>query len=157
MARGRPRKSVEPPVETPAPNVTPVSDTEAANGDGIKKRRRRRNIGPDYASETRSILDAVLRSRANRGATQEALNAAVTWARSVRAEGDALRDLANSPRRQKSQTSPDRQARHDMNKALLEGILAGEIALDVADNGDLIFLHNGGQGSIAFSVDATEA
>jgi hypothetical protein len=157
MARGRPRKETETNEAAPAENATAPSEITDTPTEAGKKRRKRRTSAPDFPAETRAILNAVLRSRASRGATQEALASAVAWARSVRAEGDSLRELANSPRRQKAQTSPDRTARYDLNKALLEGVLSGEIALDVADNGDLVFLHNGGQNGFAFTMETSEA
>lgn len=135
-----PKKKTEAPEPTPvSPPETLMEGSEAAP----KKRRRRRAQSPDYAAETQTLIDAVLRSRGTRGATQEILASVVAWARSVRSEGDALRGLAGQPRRQKTQAPADRTARYEMNKALLEGVLSGNIALDVHDNGDLVFLHTG--------------
>lgn len=69
------------------------------------------------------------------------MQSVVAWARSVRDEGSELAEIAKKPRRAKAQAPADRLARHEMNRALLEGILAGRIALDVQEGGSLVFLH----------------
>lgn len=124
------------------PVAAPVVEME--NGESPTRRRRRRrtqNTAPDYAAETVSLVEAALRSRGARGASQELLQSVISWARSVRAEGEELKLLQGRPRRQKTQAPADRLVRYEMNRALLDGILAGTIVLDVQENGDLLFLH----------------
>jgi hypothetical protein len=101
-------------------------------------------------------VEALLKSRGFRGATQEDLQQVVAWAQQTRAEGEALRSesvprrtraagrsaqaRAAALRQQQAQQEKlqERLTRHSMNQALLEGVLAGRVALDV-QNGQLIF------------------
>jgi hypothetical protein len=140
----RPRKStISPaPAEPPAPQeiAAPSADGTAAV---VRRRRRRRTVAaPDYALETVKLVEAVLRSRGAKGATQETLQSVITWARGIRDEGEQLRELASRPRRQKTQAPMERLAAYEMNRALLDGILAGAIVLDVQSDGVLVFLHS---------------
>lgn len=106
------------------------------------------------------LIDALLKSRGATGATQAEIAQVVTWAQAILAEGSALatesaelrklgpRTKRTSPiaaARQKQQKEA-RQAeiaarvqRHVMDRALLDGVLAGAISVDVKD-GDLVFL-----------------
>jgi hypothetical protein len=83
-----------------------------------------------------------------KGATQEVLQSVIAWARGIREEGDALRELSGRPRRQKAQAPSERIARYDMNRALLDGILKGVITLDVLDGGTIVFLHKDAAASV---------
>lgn len=135
-------------LETPA---TPAATTDTP----IIKRRGRRKALPKVAapaSETMQLVEKVLRSRGTRGATQETLQSVVTWARSIREEGESLQQLSSSPRRRTSPAPTERVARYEMNLALLEGVLAGTLSLDVQDNGDFVFLH----GAIVSPTSITE-
>jgi len=139
MPRGRkPAVPLEATPEPAAP-VTPATDAPAP----IRRRRRRRTTGtgPDYSGETVKLVEAVLKSRGARGATQDTLQSVITWARGIREEGDALRDIAGRPRRPKIQAPSERIAAYEMNRALLDGILQGAIVLDVQEDGTLVFLH----------------
>lgn len=89
-----------------------------------------------------TLVESLLRSRGIKGATQDELQGVVAWARSIRAEGQSLTELSARPRRAKTQAPADRVARFEMNRALLDGVLGGTIALDVQDDGVLIFLHS---------------
>ena len=136
MAR---RKATETPVAaTTAPEPEPeMTDTPV--------RRRRRRTTVDHAAQTAILVDAVLKSRAGRGASQEALHAVIQWARGVHAEAEALKLLVGRPRRMKAQASVDRIAAFQLNKALLEGVLAGSIGIDVNESGAIVFLQSEGE------------
>jgi hypothetical protein len=103
-------------------------------------RRRRSSNTFDHGAQTAMLVDALLKTRAGRGATQEELQAVVAWARGVHAETEALSGLASRPRRLKAQAPIERIAAHDVNKTLLEGTLAGGIHLDVDENGSIVFI-----------------
>lgn len=122
MPRGRPRiHPTDEPIKFPRgrkPPTPPVYDSFA---------------------ETKSLITAILRSRGDLGATPEMLQKVVAWARSVRAETDLLRDLAERQRRPKSGTEPDRVLENEMNRALLDGVLDGSITIRVADDGGFSF------------------
>ncbi len=106
-----------------------------------KVRRKRRAVTPvDTAAETAKIVEAALKSRGAQGAMQDDLQIIVDWARTVRTEGDALKDFADRPRRQKVESYSERLARYEMNRALLDSVLAGMVILDV-QNGAIRFLH----------------
>jgi hypothetical protein len=127
---------------------SPISATPADDVEGeapIRRRRRRRTTppaAPDYGGETTLVVEAALKSRGAKGATQDVLQNVVNWARSVRTEGDELRVLASRPRRLKTQAPVERTARYEMNKALLDGILTGGITLDVLEDGQIVFIHS---------------
>jgi hypothetical protein len=117
-----------------------------------------------------------LTSRGAAGATQSEIAQVVGWAQSILAESVALqtetaelrklgpRGKRTSPlsaARQKQQKElrqqeiAERVQRHTMDRALLDGVLAGKISVDVKE-GDLVFLsgryaaeHAGGAGSEA--------
>ena len=135
----RPRKATLTPEAS-----APVAETPAPEGDApIRRRRRRRSTpvaAPDYAQETVLLVEAALKSRGSKGATQDVLASVVAWARSVRAEGEELKVINSRPRRTKNQAPVDRVATYEMNRALLDGILTGGITVDVQDDGKLIFL-----------------
>jgi hypothetical protein len=143
----RPRKTPLPDDETPAtPAELNPEGADGADGLPVRRRRRRRTaaqIAEQQGGETALLVDAVLRSRGGRGATPDMLQNVVTWARTVRAEGDALRELSGRPRRQKTQAPMERVARFELNRALLDGVLQGTVALDVNDDGTLQFFHGG--------------
>ena len=136
---GRPPKVKITP-EVPAPIAeAPAPETDAP----VRRRRRRRTTPPtppDYAQETVMIVEAALKSRGSKGATQDILASVVGWARSVRSEGEELKVINSRPRRTKNQAPIDRTATYEMNRALLDGILTGGITIDVQDDGQLIFL-----------------
>ena len=155
----RPRKATLTP-EAPAP----VAETPAIEGDAPVRRRRRRRTtpppAPDYAQETVLLVEAALKSRGSKGATEDLLGKVVGWARGVRAEGDELKTINSRPRRTKNQPSTDRTASHDLNRALLDGILTGGITIDVQDDGKLLFLSAGAiptsDGGLPFLSTASE-
>lgn len=126
----RPRKVVdETVVAAPETATAPI------------RRRRRRTTVVDHAAQTAILVEAVLKTRNGRGATQEELHAIVAWARGVHAEAEALQALAGRPRRQKAQAPVERIAAYELNKTLLDGVLAGSIGLDVDENGSIVFIN----------------
>lgn len=154
----RPRKTAL-VAETTTDDAPPTS-ASADNGDAaaaapVKKRRRRRMTKTPATTETGALVEALLRSRGGRGATQIELQTVITWAHSVRDEGDALRELASRLRRPKGPAPSERTAHFEMNRALLDGVLAGSIAIDVQDGGALVFLH--GNATAASSANGAGA
>lgn len=51
-----------------------------------------------------------------------------------------MRQLKTRPRRAKAEISAERIAKFDVNKATLDGVLAGQIGIDVDDEGNIVFL-----------------
>jgi hypothetical protein len=102
-------------------------------------------------------VEAVLRSRGAKGATQDALQSVISWSREIRAEGEALKELSSRPRRQKTQAPADRVSRFEMNRALLDGVLAGTVLLDLRDDGSFLFLHRDSVTAAATTTPAAEA
>ena len=139
--------------------ATPTDTPPAAGGEGAtttkKTRRRRRSLGGGPA-ETATLVEALLRSRATGGASQDEVEAVVGWARSVRAEAQALGDAMKRPTRQNRERLADRLAAQEMNMVLLTGVLEGRIALDVKD-GKILFLHGGGGSTGASSGEPVAA
>ena len=105
----------------------------------VVRRRRRRTI-IDHAGQTSILVAALLKSRSGKGASQSSVIEIVEWARGVHEEDAALRTLKTRPRRLKAEVSAERIAKFDVNKALLDGVLAGQIGIDVDDNGGILFL-----------------
>jgi len=138
----RPRKNPLPMDPAPVEEAPPPAAPEGADTP-VRRRRRRRTttLLPEQGNETATLIEAVLRSRGSRGASPDMLTGVITWARAVRTEGDALKELSGRPRRQKTQAPMERIAKYEMNRALLDGILAGTVALDVQEDGSLQFFH----------------
>ena len=136
---GRPRKT--PPALENSESTVEDTVVESFQAEPVapvvRRRRRRKNTGAE-ANDARHLVDALLHSRAERGATPDELHAIIAWARSVRDEAEILVSLADRPRRQKNQVSVERITRHEMNRALLDGVLGGAIAIDIVDEG-LVF------------------
>lgn len=124
MPRGRPR-------------INPADDP------GKPQRARRSTVltppEQDSFTETKFLVAAILRSRGVLGATPGVLQKVVAWARSVRAETELLRDLADRQRRPRTGTEPDRVMTNEMNRALLDGVLDGSIRIQVSDDGGFTF------------------
>src|SRR4051812_34723501 len=129
MPRGRPR--TRPIEETPEGAVKPVRRRGPA--------RKTVAAAPDTFSETKSLVVAILKSRGERGATSDTLQNVIGWARAVRAETEAIRELSTRQRRPKTGAEPERSVKNELNRALLEGVLDGSITLDVADDGSFSF------------------
>lgn len=114
---------------------TPVAEETVA-----RRRRRRRTV--DHAAEAAALTAALLKARGARGATLAELQAVTLWARGVHDEGTELAGLARQPRRAKSQGAPERLAAFQVNKHLLDGVLAGTLTVDVNESGQVSFGHS---------------
>ncbi len=121
-------------------NATPAATTESADAVKPIVRRRRRRTVIDHAGQTVVLVSALLKTRGGKGAPQSALMAVTEWARGVHEEDTTLRQLKTRPRRAKAEISAERIAKFDVNKALLDGVLAGQIGIDVDDEGNIVFL-----------------
>lgn len=135
-------------------------------------------------SGTSRLIEALLRSRGARGATEADLEQVIRWAEGIRAEaasieaeGAELRRLGprgkrsvsgaaatrqKQQRQEKQRVLEQRRQRHAMDQALLTGVLDGGIAVDVGSEGQLLFLHKDAQQqhaatSSAEGRDGTEA
>ncbi|WP_395091453.1 hypothetical protein [Armatimonas sp.] len=102
-------------------------------------RRRRRSTTVDHAAQTAILIDSLLKGRGASGASQEEALAVVNWARGVHAEDAELKVLTTRVRRAKAQNAPERQVALDLNKALLDGVLAGSLVVDVNESGSVAF------------------
>lgn len=117
--------------------------TEAPTTEEAAAPRRRRRRAVDHASEAAALTAALLKARGARGATLAELQTVTLWARGVHDEGAALASLARQPRRAKSQGAPERLAAFQVNKHLLDGVLAGTFCVDVNEAGQVSFGHAG--------------
>jgi hypothetical protein len=154
--RGRKPGTTTGTTRTTAARTTTARST-AARGTAAKpagttttRRRRRTSAAPDYTQETAKIIAAVLKNRGSKGATPELLQKVIEWTRAIREENEAYTELANRPRRRKAAFANDRLAKYELNKALLDGILAGDLTLDILEDGSMVFVHSasaGGNGS----------
>ena len=61
--------------------------------------------------------------------------ALISWARSVHAEKVELSKLKPRSRAVKPEILAERRAAHEVNQALLEGVLAGSLAVGMSDGG----------------------
>ena len=122
----RPKAAVEGLEEVPAASSAPVV-------------RRRRTINIDHNAQGQILIESLLKSRGERGATQEEALAVVTWARGVHAETAELKTLTTRVRRAKAQNAPERQIALGVNQALLDGVLSGALAIDVNEVGAITF------------------
>jgi len=134
MPRGRPRTR---PIEDATENTAP----RPVRRRGPNRKTLTVSAAPDSFVETKAIIAAILKSRGDRGASAEILQNVISWARNVRAEEAALKELSSRQRRPKTGVDGDRVAKNELNRALLEGILEGVITLDVSEEGTLSFRH----------------
>ena len=123
------------------PKVVSEVTTEAAEVAPVVRRRRRVSRVIDHAAQTALLVDSLLKTRGTEGASQEELQSVINWARGVHAETEELKTLVGRPRRQKALASPDRMAAYELNKALLENVLAGSIGLNVSESGSIVFIN----------------
>jgi len=103
-------------------------------------RRRRRRTTVDHAAQTAILVNALLKSRGESGAAQSAIISVIEWARNVHEEDAAMRQLKTRPRRAKAEISGERVAKFDVNKALLDGVLAGQVGINIDEDGNIVFL-----------------
>lgn len=123
----RPKAVVEGAEEAPAAISAPV----------VRRRRRTTNI--DHNAQGQILIESLLKSRGERGATQEEALAVVTWARCVHAEAAELKALTTRVRRAKAQNAPERQIALGVNQALLDGVLSGSLSVGVNEAGAITF------------------
>ena len=102
-------------------------------------RRRRRSSVVDHGAQTQILIDSLLRGRGASGASQEEALTVIQWARGVHAEEADLKALTTRVRRAKALNAPERQVALDQNKALLNGVLAGTLIVDVTEAGNVAF------------------
>ena len=72
-------------------------------------------------------------------ASQKDMETVLDWVRSVTAEAEALKELSKRPRRAKAEGATERIGKLELNKALLQALLAGDIAVDVDSDGEIVF------------------
>ncbi|MGC4044888.1 MAG: hypothetical protein QM758_13930 [Armatimonas sp.] len=102
-------------------------------------RRRRRRTTVDYAAQTDTLVSALLKARGESGVRQADALAVVNWARGVHTEGTELKTLATRVRKVKTESVAERQVAYEVNKALLDGVLAGQMTVNVDDTGNVVF------------------
>ena len=119
-------------IEVAATTEEPVAATPV-----VRRRRRRSTV--DHGAQTAILIDSLLKGRGAGGATQEEALVVVNWARGVHAEEAELKTLTTRVRRAKALNAPERQVVLDLNKALLDGVLAGSLVVDVTESGSVAF------------------
>ena len=95
-------------------------------------RRRRRRTVIDHAGQTKTIVESLMKARGEAGASGADALAVVTWVRGVHEEAAALKILTARVRKAKAEGVAERLVALDVNKALLDGVLSGELLIDVA-------------------------
>jgi hypothetical protein len=155
------RRRGRPPGATTATNgQTTPSSARRAGTRGAGRPRRARAGG---TAETGALIDALLRSRGGHGATQEELRRVVVWADETRREAEAIveesrprraprgtgktagprskaaQERQRQEQREREEQLRDRRNRNQTDRALLEGVLAGRVLMDVVE-GDIRFL-----------------
>ncbi|MBB6053440.1 hypothetical protein [Armatimonas rosea] len=126
----RPKITTDPVAETP----------EVAAAAPVVRRRRRRTGAIDHVAQTALLVESLLKTRGAQGASQEELQSVIAWARGVHGEAEELKTLVGRPRRQKALASPERMAAFELNKALLDSVLAGTIGVNVSSSGAIVFI-----------------
>ena len=102
-------------------------------------RRTRRSRIIDHALQGQILLASLLKSRSERGATRDEALAVVQWARGVHAEAADLKALSTQVRKAKAENFAERQVALKLNQTLLEGVIAGTLAIDVNEAGAISF------------------
>jgi len=146
---------------TPTPRRSRTSPGSTASNRGRRGRRSQSSAG----SATGALIEALLKSRGSSGATQAELRRVVAWAEGVNREAVAIETESKSkPRRaprgagKTARSSPqgkaaqarrrqeqeeqlrERRIQNQADRALLDGVIAGRVLLDVTAEGDLRFL-----------------
>jgi hypothetical protein len=91
----------------------------------IRRRRPRQTV--DHIAQTQVLVSA-----------GDAL-AVVSWARGVHAEGAELKALATRARKVNAPGVAERKMAYEVNKALLDGVLAGATTINVGEDGGIVF------------------
>ncbi len=107
----------------------------------------------DHVAQTGILIGALLKARDGAGTSQADALAVVSWARGVHEEEAALRALATRARKMNAPGVAERQMAHTVNKALLDGVLAGTTTINVDSEGAIVF----GDASAPKAAPATEA
>ena len=116
-----------------------VAEAAPATPSAPVVRRRRRTANIDHNAQGQILIESLLKSRGERGATQEEALAVVTWARGVHAEDAELKTLTIRVRLAKAQNAPERQIALGVNQSLLDGVLSGALSVDVNEAGAITF------------------
>ncbi|WP_309716597.1 hypothetical protein [Armatimonas sp.] len=101
--------------------------------------RRRRRTVVDHAAQGQILVASLLKSRGERGATQEEALAVVMWARGIHDEAAELKALSTRVRRAKTENAAERQIALMLNQSLLDGVISGSLAVDVNEAGGITF------------------
>lgn len=122
----------------------PKAATEAAEAPGstapaLVVRRRRRRTVVDHAAQTQLLVNSLLKARGQAGATGDAALTIVNWARGVHEEGAELKTLATRVRKVNAPGVAERKLSYEVNKALLDGVLAGTVTVNVDETGNIVF------------------
>ncbi|MGC4044861.1 MAG: hypothetical protein QM758_13795 [Armatimonas sp.] len=102
-------------------------------------RRRRRRTVVDHAAQTQILVKALLKARGETGATLDDALKVISWARGVHDEGAELKTLATRVRKVRAEGVAERQVAYEVNKALLDGVLAGVLTVNVDESGSIVF------------------
>jgi hypothetical protein len=121
--------------------ATTTASAATTEGAAVKPvvRRRRRRTTVDHVAQTGILIGALLKARDGAGTSQGDALAVVSWARGVHEEEAALRALATQARKLKAPGVAERQMAHTVNKALLDGVLAGTTTINVDSEGSIVF------------------
>jgi hypothetical protein len=109
---------------------------KASTGTTPVRRRRRRTVTPNAVTLAKTIVDSML---ASGNASQKDMEIVLDWVRKVGTESEALKELVKRPRRAKAEGAGERIAKLELNKALLQGLLASELTISVDADGDIVF------------------
>lgn len=93
----------------------------------------------DHATQTQILVNAILKARGESGANQADVLTVVSWARGVHSAGAELKTLAARVRKSRTDGTAGRQINYDVNKALLDGVLAGQLTVNVDEAGNVVF------------------
>ena len=137
--------------------------TKTRGGKGGANKGKKDGAG----TETARLIEALLVSRGQRGASEAELEQVVRWAERIRAQGAAieaeaaeLRKLGprgsrnagaaaatrrKQQRQERQRELEERRLRRGLDEALLAGVLSGDITLDVQGQGELLFRHKQAQ------------
>jgi hypothetical protein len=127
------------------PAAATTATTEGAAPKPIVRRRRRRTT-VDHVAQTGILIGALLSTRSGEGVSQADTLTVVSWARGVHEEEAALRALATRARKMNAPGVAERQMAHMVNKALLDGVLAGTMRINIGEAGSIVFGHMEGNG-----------
>jgi hypothetical protein len=120
------------------PAVASAATTEGAAAKPVVRRRRRRTT-VDHVAQTGILISALISARSGGSVSQGDALAVVSWARGVHEEEAALRALATRARKMNAPGVAERQMAHTVNKALLDGVLAGTTTINVDGEGSIVF------------------